>query len=118
MQFFPSSTETGSPNVAAFYEKTTGSWQYVAWCPATRAAVIIDPVLDFDPAAGATWTTSADEILHYVKSEGLEVEWVLDTQPHADQFWSAAELKDKVGGVPQQASGELGMTGQERWAAG
>ena len=116
MQFFPSSTETASPNVAAFYEKTTGSWQYVAWCPATRASVIIDPVLNFDPAAGATWTASADEILHYVKSEELEVEWVLDTHPHADHFSSAAYLKEKLGGVPKQAIGELVMKVQEIWS--
>lgn len=116
MQFFPSSTKAGSPNVAAFYEKRSGSWQYVAWCPDTRAAAIIDPVLDFDPAAGATWTASADEILHYVKSERLEVEWVLDTHPHADHFSSASYLKEKLGGAPKQAIGELVTKVQEIWS--
>lgn len=116
MQFYPASEHQGSPNVAAFYEKATGSWQYVAWCPQTRKAMIVDPVLDFDPAAGATWTYSADEILHYVRSEKLEVEWVLDTHPHADHFSAANYIKAQLGGAPRQAIGQLVLKVQEIWS--
>ena len=116
MQFFPRSSNPGSPNVAAFYEKATGSWQYVAWCPQTRKAVIVDPVLDFDPAAGATWTYSADALLAYVASEDLDVEWVLDTHPHADHFSSARYLKEQLGGTPKQAIGKRVLRVQEIWS--
>lgn len=116
MQFYPASTNPGSPNVAAFYEKATGSWQYVAWCPDSMKAIIIDPVMDFDPAAGATWTRSADEILAYVREEGLDVEWVLDTHPHADHFSAARYIKEQLGGAPKQAIGELVLRVQEIWA--
>ncbi|CUK27527.1 Beta-lactamase hydrolase-like protein [Cognatishimia activa] len=116
MQFFPASDNAGSPNVAAFYERASGSWQYVAWCPATKKAVIIDPVLDFDPAAGATWTYAADEILAYVKAEALDVEWVLDTHPHADHFSSAHYIKEQLGGRPQQAIGALVLRVQDIWS--
>jgi glyoxylase-like metal-dependent hydrolase (beta-lactamase superfamily II) len=116
MQFYPASSNPGSPNVAAFYEKASGSWQYVAWCPKTKKAVIVDPVMDFDPAAGATWTYSADEILAYVKAERLDVEWVLDTHPHADHFSSAHYIKEQLGGAPKQAIGKLVLRVQEIWS--
>ncbi|GAB2208862.1 MBL fold metallo-hydrolase [Roseibium sp. ROS1] len=116
MQFFTASQTAGSPNVAAFYEEASGSWQYVAWDPAGRNAVIIDPVLDFDPAAGATWTASADEILHYVRQENLNVEWVLDTHPHADHFSAVHYIKQELGNKPRQAIGERVLRVQEIWA--
>lgn len=116
MQFFPASSNSGSPNVAAFYEKASGSWQYVAWCPISRKAIIVDPVLDFDPAAGATWTYSADEILAYASAEGLDVEWVLDTHPHADHFSSASYIKEQLGGRPGQGIGKLVLRVQEIWS--
>lgn len=116
MQFFPAAPSTGSPKVAAFYEETTGSWQYVAWCPATKKAIVVDPVLDFDPAAGATWTFSADTVLAYVEKERLDVEWVLDTHPHADHFSAANYIKEKLGGVPKQGIGALVLQVQEIWS--
>ena len=110
----PHTDQPGSPDVACFYEETTGSWQYVASDPETKRAIIIDPVLDFDPAGGATWTASADEIADYVAAEGLTVEWVLDTHPHADHFSSAHYLAEKLGA--QQAIGEKVLKVQEIWA--
>ncbi|MEM8800918.1 MAG: MBL fold metallo-hydrolase [Pseudomonadota bacterium] len=116
MQFYPASKNPGSPNVAAFYEDASGSWQYVAWCPETKKAVIVDPVMDFDPHAGATWTYSADELIDYVRAEGLDVEWVLDTHPHADHFSSANYIKNQLGGTPKQAIGALVLRVQEIWS--
>nr|WP_321508285.1 MBL fold metallo-hydrolase [uncultured Celeribacter sp.] len=114
MQFYPASRTAGSPDVAAFYEKVTGSWQYIVSDPATNAAAIIDPVLDFDPAAGATWTASADELLDYVAEKGLKVVWVLDTHPHADHFSAAAYLADKLN-APQAIGGKV-LDVQRIWA--
>ncbi|MEM7060322.1 MAG: MBL fold metallo-hydrolase [Pseudomonadota bacterium] len=116
MKFFEASAKPGSPNVAAFYERATGSWQYIASDPANGKAMIIDPVLDFDAAAGATWTESADELLHYVKTQNLDVEWVLDTHPHADHFSAAPYIKEQLGGVPKQGIGKLVLKVQEIWS--
>lgn len=87
----------GSPEVTGFYEKDTGSVQYVVVDPATRKAAIIDAVLNFDPKNADTSTEAADEILDFVKKEGLDVEWILDTHPHADHFMASAYLKQKLG---------------------
>jgi glyoxylase-like metal-dependent hydrolase (beta-lactamase superfamily II) len=114
MQFFQSTGKPGSPDVAAFYDQASGSWQYVASSPETRHAVIIDPVLDFDPAAGATSTASADEILTHVTQRDLKVDWVLDTHPHADHFSAAAYLAGKTGA--KQGIGRKVLDVQEIWA--
>jgi glyoxylase-like metal-dependent hydrolase (beta-lactamase superfamily II) len=88
---------SGSPAVTGFYEPDTGSIQYVAACPETRKAAVIDVVLNFDPRHARTSTGSADEILAFVEREGLEVEWILDTHPHADHLMASAYLKEKLG---------------------
>jgi len=85
------------PAVKGFYDVRTGSIQYVVSDPATKRCAIIDPIYDFDEKSGATGTTNADAILAYIASEGLTVEWILDTHPHADHFSAAHYLKAKTG---------------------
>ncbi|RVE89653.1 MBL fold metallo-hydrolase [Sinorhizobium meliloti] len=85
------------PDVAAFYDAPTGSIQYVVADPETGKCAIIDPVLDFDQKSGSTATTNADAILDHVAKQGLSVEWILDTHPHADHFSAARYLRDRTG---------------------
>lgn len=87
----------GTPIVAGFFEKRTSSVQYVVSDPETKKCAIIDPVLDFDPNSGATATHSADELLDHIKQEKYQLQWILDTHPHADHFSAAGYLKDKTG---------------------
>lgn len=91
------STGPGSPDVWGLYEPDTGSIQYVCADPATKKAALIDVVLNFDPAHARTSTESADAVLALVEREGLEVEWVLDTHPHADHLMASAYLKERTG---------------------
>lgn len=90
-------TSAGTPDVAGFFDPRTFSVQYVVSDPATKQCAIIDPVLDFDEKSGATATHHADELLAYIAKEGLSVEWILDTHPHADHFSAAQYLKEKTG---------------------
>ncbi|MFY0991100.1 MBL fold metallo-hydrolase [Halomonas sp. C05BenzN] len=91
------STGAGKPDVAGFFDPRTFSVQYVVSDPVSRRCAIIDPVLDFDEKSGATATHHADELLAYVKEQGLEVQWILDTHPHADHFSAARYLKERTG---------------------
>lgn len=88
---------TCKPEVKGFYEQRTGSIQYVVSDPATKQCAIIDPVLDYDEKSGSTSTKQADAILAYIAEQGLIVEWILDTHPHADHFSAARYLTDKTG---------------------
>ncbi|UPG83896.1 bifunctional sulfur transferase/dioxygenase Blh [Luteibacter aegosomatis] len=88
---------TRVPRVRGFFDPRTGSVQYVVSDPATKCCAIIDPVLDFDEKSGSTATSSADALLAYVETEGLTVQWILDTHPHADHFSAAPYIKKKTG---------------------
>ena len=107
------STGAGSPEVAGFFDPRTFSIQYVVSDPATGKCAIIDPVYDFDEKSGATASHHADELLAYVKEKGLEVEWILDTHPHADHFSAARYLKEKTGAPT--AIGEKVVEVQALW---
>jgi len=85
------------PQVKAFFEPRSCSVQYVVSDPATKRCAIIDPVLDFDEMSGATGTASADAILAHIEVQGLTVEWILDTHPHADHFSAAHYLHERTG---------------------
>ncbi|MEB8386806.1 MBL fold metallo-hydrolase [Rhodobacteraceae bacterium KMM 6894] len=86
-----------NPIVKGFWDEPTGSWQYVFYDPDTMKGAIIDPVLDFDPLAGATSTKNAQRSLNYVRAAGIELVWVLDTHPHADHFSAAHWIKAQTG---------------------
>ena len=55
--------EIRAPRVRAFFDEPTVTASYVVHDPATGAAVIIDPVLDFDAPSGRTTTESADKMI-------------------------------------------------------
>lgn len=86
-----------APVVRGFYDEHTFSVQYVVSCPRTKRCAIIDPVFDYDERSGTTSTTSADALLAHVADQGLELEWILDTHPHADHISAAAYLKSRTG---------------------
>ncbi|TCP40318.1 MBL fold metallo-hydrolase [Rhodovulum marinum] len=88
---------TISPIVTPFWDGPTGSWQYVVHDPATRHGAIIDPVLDFDPIHARVSTKNADRILEHIRAQGLTIDWVLDTHPHADHFSAAIHLAQALG---------------------
>jgi len=90
--------EPMKPHVKAFFDDATNTVSYVVRDPNGRSAAIIDSVLDFDYSSGRTDTSSADAIIDHVRSEGLNVEWVLETHVHADHLSAAPYLQEKLGG--------------------
>lgn len=87
-----------SPEVTAFFDEPTNTVSYVVRDPSSKKAAIIDSVLDLDYAAGRTETTSAGKIIEFIKSNGYEVEWILETHVHADHLSAAPYLQEKLGG--------------------
>ncbi len=89
---------TTRPDIKGFFDPATFTITYVVADPATRRAAIIDPVLDFDPKAARTSTKSADAVIAYVKENGLEIDWLLETHAHADHLSAAPYLQQQLGG--------------------
>ena len=86
------------PLVRAFFDEATFTVSYVVRDPASKACAIIDSVLDYDPASGRTSYGSADAVIAYVRAEGLEVVWQLETHAHADHLSAAPYLQAALGG--------------------
>jgi len=86
------------PDVTAFFDDATNTVSYIVKDPDSRAAAIVDSVLDYDQAAGRTATESADRIIDHVEREGLRIEWILETHVHADHLSAAPYLQQRLGG--------------------
>ncbi|KAL4943066.1 beta-lactamase-like protein [Aspergillus oleicola] len=101
---------TTEPTIHSIFEPKTGTWQYIVSDPSTCKAVIIDAVLDYDPATQEITTSSADSLLSLVKQENYVVELVLETHAHADHLTAAsylqARLAEEQGSAPPIGIGE------------
>jgi glyoxylase-like metal-dependent hydrolase (beta-lactamase superfamily II) len=82
--------------VHPFFHEDSSTWTYVIAEPGGSAAAILDPVLDFDPKAGRTSTTSAQKILDFVRDRSLQVQWILETHAHADHLSAGHWLKTQL----------------------
>ncbi|KAH8433073.1 MBL fold metallo-hydrolase [Aspergillus melleus] len=89
-------SSSGEPTIHDVFESNTGTWQYVVADPSTLAAVIIDPVLDYDAATNSVATTSADALLALVREKGYTVEKILETHVHADHITAASYLQNRL----------------------
>ena len=89
---------TARTHVQPFFDPKTWTVSYVVSDPATGAAAVIDPVLDFDMKSGSTGTESADQVLGYLREHQLQVQWILETHAHADHLSAARYLQQQAGG--------------------
>ena len=90
------------PDITTCYEPKSGTLQYIVADPDTKQAVIIDTVLDFDPASNKISTEFADQLLALVANRGYTVDRLLETHVHADHLTASAYLQKKLGEVQKQ----------------
>lgn len=86
------------PHVTAFFDEDSSTISYVVHDPATRSAAVIDPVLDFDYAAGRIDHASADRMIEHIRSHELRLEWLIETHVHADHLSAAPYIQQALGG--------------------
>ena len=103
------SSKAQRPEVAAFFDETTFTVTYVVHDAATREAVVIDSVLDFDPASGRIGHTGAQQVIDHIGSHDLKVSWHLETHVHADHISAAAYLQERIGGRLAIGAGIVGL---------
>lgn len=87
-----------NPIVQEFFDEASNTFSYVVSDPNSKHCAIIDSVLDYDAASASTQTIHADQIIDYVRREGLSVEWILETHVHADHLTASQYLKAQLGG--------------------
>jgi glyoxylase-like metal-dependent hydrolase (beta-lactamase superfamily II) len=106
---------TKPAHIQAFFDEATFTVTYLVGDPATRAAAVIDPVLDYDPASGRLSTTSVDGVLAAAREGGWTITHVLETHAHADHLTAAQRIKAVTGakdGIGAQIGAVQGIFAQ------
>ena len=88
---------TANVHIEMFFDKDSSTFSYVVADTHSRQAAVIDPVLDYDAAAGTVSTGGADKILSYLAQQQFTLQWILETHAHADHLSAADYLKRKTG---------------------
>lgn len=84
--------------VESFLDSDTETFSHVAYAGVGSACAIFDPVLDFDAKSGRTRTHTADQLIAFIHTNQLQVEWIIETHAHADHLSAAPYLQEQLGG--------------------
>ncbi|APR75776.1 Hypothetical protein A7982_01122 [Minicystis rosea] len=80
-----------------FHDPHTSTLTFVVFDPGTRDAVVIDPVLDYDPLTSQTSIDSVARVAAFIEDSRLTIRWVLETHAHADHLSASQYLKRRFG---------------------
>lgn len=78
-----------------FFDQATSTLTYVVHD--AKTAVVIDPVLDYDPKSSRTSVGSAQAVAQYMDGKHLAVPYVIDTHAHADHLTAMPFFKQRYG---------------------
>ncbi|MGR5142248.1 MBL fold metallo-hydrolase [Photobacterium sp. DNB23_23_1] len=84
--------------IEAFFHNPTSTLSYVVYDRAGGHCAVIDSALDFDLSSGVVSTGFADQIIDFIRSNQLSLDWILETHAHADHLTAASYIKSKLGG--------------------
>lgn len=83
--------------IKTFFDERTFTLTHVVWDERTKDAVVIDPVLDYEPVGSYTWAESVETVQRFLEQEKLALRWILETHAHADHLSGSQPLKRKYG---------------------
>ena len=86
------------PEVQAFFDEATNTISYIVKDPSSSSCAIIDSVMDIDYAAGRITYEHADELIRQIETQGLKLEWIIETHVHADHLSAAPYIQERLGG--------------------
>ena len=86
------------PLVKGFFHPASSTISYVVQDPQSSSCAIIDSVLDLNYASGTIGHAHADEMIEYVETHQLSVEWLIETHVHADHLSAAPYIQQQRGG--------------------
>lgn len=79
--------------VRHFYDQATSTLTYVVFDEQSRDAIVIDPVLDYEPGSSKYATDSVDALVADITDLELNVHYILETHAHADHLSGSQFLK-------------------------
>lgn len=85
------------PEILAFFDEPTFTVTSLVADPATGAAAVIDPVLDYDQASARIGSASVEALLAAAAERGWKIGMVLETHAHADHLSGAKLIAARTG---------------------
>jgi len=82
---------TTALHITSFFHDASGTWTHVV--QRDGDAVVIDPVLDYDPKSGRIGIESLRMLQKHLADNGLRLRRILETHAHADHLSSAQALR-------------------------
>lgn len=79
--------------IEAFHDKSTGTLSYIVYDEISLDAIVIDPVLDYEPQSSSTATICVDKLLRFIDEQQLIVHMIAETHAHADHLSGAQWIK-------------------------
>ncbi len=76
-----------------FFDPDTFTLTYVVYDSNSNDAIVIDPVLDFDPPSGKVEDKSIQMVIKFIQEKKLNLHFILETHAHADHLSSSQILK-------------------------
>ncbi|MCP4809869.1 MAG: MBL fold metallo-hydrolase, partial [Proteobacteria bacterium] len=83
--------------IEASFHPATWTLTYLVWDVDTLDAVVVDPVLDYEPATVGVSTDTVDALSKRLAELGLNLRATLETHAHADHITGADELRKRFG---------------------
>jgi len=81
-------------HVKEFFDPNTWTLTYLVWDQKSNDAVVIDSVLDYDPASSTISQHSVNLIVDYLISNKLNLHFILETHAHADHLSGSQYVKN------------------------
>jgi glyoxylase-like metal-dependent hydrolase (beta-lactamase superfamily II) len=76
-----------------FFDKDTATLTYIVYDEDSKDAIVIDPVLDYEPKASSYSTKSVDLVCEFINSNSLQLHYILETHAHADHLSGSQFIK-------------------------
>lgn len=81
--------------IEPFFDEATSTLSYVV--DDGGAAIVIDPVRDYDPRSALTSWAGAERIARYLQREKLQLVYAVDTHAHADHMTALSFFREHFG---------------------
>ena len=83
--------------VEGFFDPATFTVSYIVFDQESRDAVVLDPVLDYEPGGSVVSTGSLERLAAFIEERRLALQAIMETHAHADHLSGARVLSERFG---------------------